>query len=87
MATKEQVIPVTPPTHMQLTPTEAGTLRERFKADLAHVVTARAGSGNGPSVTNIRGQGGKKTSKKKTAGKPAKKKAGKTSKKKTSKKK
>lgn len=84
MATKEQVITGALPTHMQLTPTEADTLRDRFKADLANVVVAKTGSGSGLTVTNVRGN--RKTSKKKSAGKPAKKKAGKTSKK-TSKKK
>ena len=53
MATKENVVQVTTPMQMQLTPEEADTLRERFRAELANVVSSRVEFESVVSETNI----------------------------------
>jgi hypothetical protein len=96
MATKEQVIPVVPPPHTQLTNDEADVLRERFRADLANVVPAKVATNSIVGVTNInhdqtvtsKGQSKKKrkTTKKGAAKKTTKKKGARKTTKKTSRK-
>jgi hypothetical protein len=93
MSTKEHAIETPSPALMQLTPEEAETLREGFRAELANVMPAKADSSS-PSVTNINRKnsktsqtgatkkGAKKGAKKSAAKKVTKKGARKTTKKK-----
>ena len=53
MATKENVVQVSTPLHMQLTSEEAETLRERFRAELANVVSSRVEFESVVTETNV----------------------------------
>lgn len=83
MSTKEHAIEAPSPALMQLTPEEAETLREGFRAELANVMPLEARSKG--MVTNIKKRGKKTT--KKGAKKGASKKSTKKGARKTTKKK